>query len=125
MTMANTPNGSTTQINTGEQLANAGSEVSRKATQVAEEARKESAKALQKAADRLRREVREGGGDDNAVKLTDDVASSLEKTALYLKETSVPEMEQELKERVQAQPFQALLVAFGVGLLVGLIVRGR
>jgi ElaB/YqjD/DUF883 family membrane-anchored ribosome-binding protein len=125
MIMTNTPNGTTTQSNAADQRAGTGSEVGRKATQVAEEARKESAKALQKAAERLRREVREGGGDDNAVQLTDDVASSLEKTALYLKETSVPEMEQELKERVQAQPFQALLVAFGIGLLVGLIVRGR
>ena len=93
-----------------------------RAQKVADDARKESAKGLQKAADKLRSEVREGDADEESIKRADDVAAGLEKAALFLKETTVPEMEQELKERVQAQPYQALLVAFVIGLIVGLLL---
>jgi ElaB/YqjD/DUF883 family membrane-anchored ribosome-binding protein len=109
-----------------EKLSAAGSEMGRKAMKAAEEARKESAKALQKAADKVRSEVREGDNDEEAIKRADDVAAGLEKAALYLKETTVPEMEQQLQERVKAQPYQALLVAFIVGLVFGLLLpKGR
>ncbi len=106
-----------------EKTANSGAELGRKALKLADDARKESAKGLQKAADKLRSEVRDDGDtDEDTIKRVDDIANNLEKTALYLKETTVPEMEQQFQARVKAQPYQALLIAFVIGLVIGFLL---
>ncbi len=96
-------------------------ELGRQAMKWAEEARKESARGLQKAADRLRQEVRDNDSDEDTVRRVDVLASNLEKTAFYLKDKSVPEMEQQFEDRVKQQPYQALLIAFVIGVVMGVL----
>jgi ElaB/YqjD/DUF883 family membrane-anchored ribosome-binding protein len=97
-------------------------DLGRQAIKAADQAREQSAKGLLKAADKLREEVRSGDADEEAVRRADQLADGLEKTALYLKETSVPEMEEQFEERVKAQPYQALLIALVIGLIIGFLI---
>lgn len=112
-----TPNG--TAAVEAEAPAKPKADLGRQALKVADQARQQSAKGLQTAADKLRKEVREGETDDEAIRRADQVADNLEKTALYLKETTVPEMGEQFEEKVKADPYKALLIALVVGLVIG------
>lgn len=114
-----TPNGTAAVVD--DAPAKTKADLGRQALKMADQARKESAKGLQKAAEKLRKEARDGDADEDAIKRADQLADGLEKTALYLKETSVPEMEQQFEEQVKAQPYKALLIALAVGLVIGFL----
>lgn len=105
-----------------EKVSRTAAELGRQAMKWAEEARKESAKGLQKAADRLRQEARDNDSDEDTIRRVDLLANNLEKTAFYLKDRSVPEMEQQFEERVKQQPYQALLIAFVIGVVMGVLM---
>lgn len=114
-----TPNG--TETVEAEAPAKSKADLGRQALKVAEQARQQSAKGLQTAADKLRSEVREGDADEDAIRHADQLASNLEKTALYLKENSIPEMGEQLEARVKQDPYKALLIALAVGLVIGFL----
>ena len=96
----------------------------REAYQKAEEARKETAKQLNHVAETIRKEVREGKADAEAVKRADEIAGRLEKTANYLNYHSVDQMGEEATRIVTRNPWRAVVVALIVGLFIGLLMRG-
>lgn len=115
-----TPNG--TEAVEAEAPAKSKAELGRQALKVADQARLQSAKGLQNAADKLRKEVREDDDtDEEAIRRADQLADNLEKTALYLKENTVPEMGEQFEERVKQDPYKALLIALVIGLVIGFI----
>ena len=114
-----TPNG--TEAVEAEAPAKPKADLGRQALKVAEQARQQSAKGLQTAADKLRKEVREGDADEEAIRRADQFADNLEKTALYLKENTVPEMGEQFEARVKQDPYKALIIALVVGLVIGFL----
>jgi ElaB/YqjD/DUF883 family membrane-anchored ribosome-binding protein len=91
----------------------------------AEEIRKEAAKKLNVAAENIRKEMRENEADEEAIAKVDEIAGHLERTAQYLNDNSLEEMGKDATQAVQANPWQALLVAFIIGFVVGMLLRRR
>jgi len=54
-----------------------------------------------------------------------DAVGAAGRQAWHQGRDSLGRVEQDVESRVRAQPWQALLVAFGVGALVGLLARSR
>lgn len=100
-------------------------EIRREVYARAEEIRKDAAKRLNEAAENIRKEMRENGADDDAVAKVDEIAGHLEKTAQYLTDNTLEDMGKEATEIVQANPWQALLVAFVIGFIVAMFLRRR
>ncbi|MBL8118103.1 MAG: hypothetical protein J0L63_07420 [Anaerolineae bacterium] len=99
-------------------------ELGRELRQRANDIRKEAVKQLNHAAESIRREAREDMDDESAQKTADEVAKGLEKAAHYLNTNSVEQMGQEATRIVKKNPVPSLLVILGIGILIGLLLRG-
>lgn len=100
-------------------------EIRREVYARAEEIRKDAAKRLNEAAENIRKEMRENGVDEDAVAKVDEIAGHLEKTAQYLNDNTLEDMGKEATQIVQANPWQALLVAFVIGFIMAMLLRRR
>ncbi|MBI1277675.1 MAG: hypothetical protein GC179_06070 [Anaerolineaceae bacterium] len=98
-------------------------ELGRELRQRANSVRKEAVKQLNHAAESIRKESREATDDKDAHKTADEVAKGLEKAAHYLNTNSVEQMGQEATKVVRQNPFSALLVALGIGMVIGLLLN--
>lgn len=98
-------------------------EAARELRQKANEVRKEVVKQLNNAAETIRREARENTDDATAHKSADDVAKGLEKAAHYLNTNSVEQMEAQATKVVRRNPFRSILIALGIGLVLGLLLN--
>jgi ElaB/YqjD/DUF883 family membrane-anchored ribosome-binding protein len=99
-------------------------EISRELREKANEIRKDAVSTLHQAAETIRREARENTEDNGVHKTADDVATGLEKAANYLNNHSVEDMGAEATQAVKNNPVPALLLIFGIGLLIGMLLRG-
>lgn len=90
----------------------------------ANEVRKEVVKQLYTGAETVRREARQSSASDEAKSSADEIARGLEKAASYLNSRSVEDMGDEAVRVVRANPVRAVIGAFVVGLLMGLMMRG-
>lgn len=99
-------------------------EFGRQARKKADDAKNEAVKGLNNIADTIRREAREGGADESALKNADQVAINLEKAAQYLKKNSYEDIREDVTEQVKENTFIIIGVALVVGLVMGLILRG-
>ncbi len=90
----------------------------------AEDVRKEVVKQLNSAATNIRKEVRDRGADTETQKRIDDVAKGLEKAAHYLNNHSVEHMGEQATKVVRRNPMRTMLIAFAVGFLLGIVLRG-
>lgn len=97
-------------------------EIGRELRSRANDVRKEAVKQLNTAAETIRKEARERGADDSTLKGADDVAKGLEKAAQYLNSHSVEQFGSETARVVRRNPLRALVIAFGVGLLMGILM---
>ncbi len=100
-------------------------EVKREVYEKAEEIRKEAAKKLNTAAETIRQEVRDNEADADAVAKADEIAEHLEKTAHYLNDHSLEQMGEDATEVVVKNPWQAVLVALVIGIIIGFILKRR
>ena len=99
------------------------SEFAREFRQRANSVRKEAVKQLNHAAESIRREARDNTDDKKAHETADEVAKGLEKAAHYLNTNSVEQMGNEATKVVRQNPIPALLVALGIGMVIGLILN--
>jgi len=99
-------------------------EVGRELRQKANDVRKEVVKQLNNAAETIRRETRENTEDANAHKSADEVAKGLEKAAHYLNNNSVEQMEKKATTAVRKNPIPSVLIALGIGFILGLLLSG-
>lgn len=120
----------TGQNGTGEKLQDAAQDVAkelgelgRELRQRANSVRKEAVKQLNHAAESIRRETRDTTDDTDAHKTADEVAKGLEKAAHYLNTNSVEQMGTEATKVVRQNPISALLVALGIGMIIGLLLN--
>ncbi|MBZ0300222.1 MAG: hypothetical protein K8J31_10790 [Anaerolineae bacterium] len=100
-------------------------EVRREALEKADEIRKEAAKKLNTAAEAIRKEVRDKDADKEAVEKADEIATHLEKTATYLNNNTVEQMGEDATEVVVKNPWQSVMIALIIGVLIGLMLRRK
>ncbi len=98
-------------------------EIARELRQKANDVRKEAVKQLNHAAETIRREAHDKTEDASAHKSADEVAKGLEKAAHYLNNNSVEQMEKEARRVVRKNPFPSVLVALGIGMVIGLLLN--
>ena len=118
------------QNGTGEKVQDAARDVAeelgelgRELRQRANSVRKEAVKQLNHAAESIRREAHDATNDSDAHKTADEVAKGLEKAAHYLNTNSVEQMGTEASKVVRQNPISALLVALGIGMVIGLLLN--
>ena len=99
-------------------------EFGRQVRHKANDVKKDVVGRLYEAAETIRREAREGGSNKEAEAAADNVARGLERTAHYLSRHSVEDMGEDVERAVKRSPMRALGIAFVVGLVVGLLLRG-
>lgn len=99
-------------------------EMGRELTKRANDVRKEVVKQLNNAAETIRKEAHDATDDTGARKTADEVAKGLEKAAHYLNNRSVEQMGTEASRVVRSNPLRTLFIAFAVGLLLGIVMRG-
>lgn len=99
-------------------------EMGREIRQRANDVKQEVVKQLYAAAETIRKEVKESQLEGDGKNTANDVAKGLEKAATYLNSRSVEQMGGEATRVVRRNPMRAVMVAFIVGLLLGVIVRG-
>jgi ElaB/YqjD/DUF883 family membrane-anchored ribosome-binding protein len=120
-----TPNGTAEKIqDVTQDAAKELGEVARELRHKANEIRKEAVSQLNKAAESMRREVRANTDDGAAHKTADEVAKGLEKAAHYLNTRSVEQMGDEATKVVRRNPMRVMLITLGVGIILGLLLRG-
>jgi ElaB/YqjD/DUF883 family membrane-anchored ribosome-binding protein len=102
-----------------EELGELGRELHQRANSV----RKEAVKQLNHAAESIRKEAHEATDDAMARQTADEVAKGLEKAAHYLNTNSVEQMGSEASKVVRQNPMSALLVALGIGMVLGLLLN--
>ncbi len=114
----------------GETLADAAQDVAAKSRELgrelrqrANDVRKEAAKQLFAAAETIRKEAREAGAAGDVKQGADEIAKGLEKAAAFLRDRSVEQMGDEAVRVVRKNPMRAVIVAFIVGLIIGLLLR--
>jgi len=90
----------------------------------AEDVRKEVVKQLNNAADTIRREAKEADASGEVKDTADHVAKNLEKAAHYLNSSSVDKRGEDAVRVVRKNSMQAVFIAFVIGLLIGLMLRG-
>ncbi len=90
----------------------------------ANEVRKEVVKQLYTGADAIRKEARQSEAGDEAKRSADEIARGLEKAASYLNSRSVENMGEEAVRVVKRNPMRAVIIAFVIGLLMGIMMRG-
>ena len=113
-------------VNGAEKMEVDVNEVRREALEKADEIRKEAAKKLNAAAEAIRKEVREkANADEEAVERADEVATHLEKTATYLNNNTIEQMGEDATEVVTRNPWQAVLIALIIGVVIGLIIKRK
>ena len=95
----------------------------RELRQQANSVRKEAVKQLNHAAESIRKEARETTDDKTAHQTADEVAKGLEKAAHYLNNNSVEQMGAEATKAVRQNPISAILVALGIGMVIGLLLN--
>jgi ElaB/YqjD/DUF883 family membrane-anchored ribosome-binding protein len=100
-------------------------ELGRELRHRADEVRKETVKTLNSAAATIRKEAREATEDSNAHRTADELAKSLERTAHYLHTHSIDQMGNEATRVVRQNPMRVALIAFAIGLLLGVVMRGN
>lgn len=104
-----------------------GEQVKAKAGEALESARTGLASGLATAADRLdgMAEQREGRGGTQAklAGTAHGVAGGLDRTADYIRQADSQMMRQDLEDRVKTSPAQTLLLSFGIGFVIGRIIR--
>ena len=98
-------------------------ELGRELRQRANSVRKEAVKQLNHAAESIRKEARETTDDKTAHQTADEVAKGLERAAHYLNNNSVEQMGAEATKAVRQNPISALLVALGIGMVLGLLLN--
>lgn len=98
-------------------------EFGRELRQRANSVRKEAVKQLNHAAESIRREAHDTTDDATAHQTADEVAKGLEKAAHYLNTNSVEQMGKEATKVVRQNPIPSLLVALGIGMIIGLILN--
>ena len=118
------------QNGTGERVQDAAHDVAaelgelgRELRQRANSVRKEAVKQLNHAAESIRKEARETTDDKTAHQTADEVAKGLERAAHYLNNNSVEQMGAEATKAVRQNPISALLVALGIGMVIGLLLN--
>jgi ElaB/YqjD/DUF883 family membrane-anchored ribosome-binding protein len=118
------------QNGTGEKVQDAAHDVAkelgelgRELRQRANSVRKEAVKQLNHAAESIRKEARDTTEDIDAHKTADEVAKGLEKAAHYLNTNSVEQMGSEATKVVRQNPISALLIALGIGMVIGLLLN--
>ncbi len=109
---------------TAEQVNEQLGEFGRQARKKADDAKGEAVKGLNNIAETIRREARENNADGDALKNADQLAANLEKAAQYLKTNSFEEIRDDVEEEIREKTFLLLGIAFVVGLVLGLILRG-
>lgn len=114
----------------GETLADAAQDVAAKSRELgrefrqrANDVRKEAAKQLFAAAETIRKEAHEAGAAGDVKQGADEIAKGLEKAAAFLRDRSVEQMGDEAVRVVRKNPMRAVIVAFIVGLIIGLLLR--
>ncbi len=90
----------------------------------ANDVRKEVVKQLYTGADAIRKEARQSDAGDEAKRSADEIARGLEKAASYLNSRSVENMGEEAVRVVKRNPMRAVIIAFVIGLLMGIMMRG-
>ncbi|NDJ61721.1 MAG: hypothetical protein GYB67_11385 [Chloroflexi bacterium] len=105
-------------------------EWAREARQRADEVKSTIVQQLNEGAETIRREVRQTdsiSADD--LERADEVAEGLERAANYLNTTSYEQMGSDvthaIEEEVSRNPIRNLVIAFAVGVVVGLILRSN
>ena len=98
-------------------------ELGRELRQQANSVRKEAVKQLNHAAESIRKEARDTTDDKTAHQTADEVAKGLEKAAHYLNTNSVEQMGTEATKAVRQNPISAILVALGIGMVIGLLLN--
>lgn len=109
---------------TADEIARELREVQRQLRSRANDVRKEVVKQLYTGAETIRREAREANAGDDARHSADELARGLEKAASYLNSRSVEDMGEEVVRVVRRNPIRAVIIAFAVGALMGLMMRG-
>lgn len=100
------------------------SELGREIHHHAESTKTDMVKALYEAAKTLRRETREAGAESNVQHRVDDVATSFEKAAGYLKRNSVSDIGEDAVKTAKRNPTQTMAILFIIGVVIGLLLRG-
>jgi ElaB/YqjD/DUF883 family membrane-anchored ribosome-binding protein len=98
-------------------------ELGRELRQRANSVRKEAVKQLNHAAESIRKEARETTDDQPSHQTADEGAKGLEKPAHYLNTNSVEQMGTEATKAVRQNPISALLIALGIGMVIGLLLN--
>lgn len=99
-------------------------ELSRELRKRAEDARKEVVKQLNTVADTIRREARDAHASGEVKASADSVAKNLEKAAHYINSRSVDRLGEDAVRVVRKNSMTAIIIAFVIGLLIGLMMRG-
>jgi ElaB/YqjD/DUF883 family membrane-anchored ribosome-binding protein len=116
-------NGNTTEHiaqEANEELQELGRELHKRA----EDARKEVVKQLNAAASTIRKEANEAKATGEVKASADSVAKGLEKAAHYLNSRSVDRLGEDAVRVVRKNSMTAVIIAFVIGLLIGLMMRG-
>ncbi len=122
--MMNGQNGTGEKVqDTARDVAKELGELGRELRQRANSVRKEAVKQLNHAAESIRKEARDTTEDKDAHATADEVAKGLEKAAHYLNTNSVEQMGSEATKVVRQNPIPALLVALGIGMVIGLLLN--
>jgi ElaB/YqjD/DUF883 family membrane-anchored ribosome-binding protein len=98
-------------------------ELKREAQKRAEDAKKEAVKQINKVAETMRKEIRDNGGSDEALKWVDGLAGNLEKTAGYLNKSSLDDIGEDATRVVSNNPWQTAFVAMIIGLILGRLFK--
>lgn len=81
-----------------------------------------AADSLLKAAENIRREAVKGGNDE-VIRQAHRLARGMEKAAVYLDSHTFDQIGLEATETVKENPWQALGIAFIIGLIIGLLLN--
>jgi ElaB/YqjD/DUF883 family membrane-anchored ribosome-binding protein len=100
------------------------SELGREINHHAESAKTDMVKALYDAAKMLRKESRAAGAANDVQHRVDDVATSFEKAAGYLKRNSYREIGDDAVKTARRNPMQTMAIIFIIGVVIGLLLRG-
>lgn len=101
------------------------SELGREINHHAESAKSDMVKALYEAAKTLRKESRAAGAANDVQHRVDDVATSFEKAAGYLKRNSYREIGEDAVKTAKRNPMQTMAIIFIIGVVIGLLLRGN
>jgi ElaB/YqjD/DUF883 family membrane-anchored ribosome-binding protein len=105
-------------------VAQASTDASRNMREAAYNVKETASTSLLNAAESIRREAVKGGNED-VVRQAHKLARSMEKAAVYLDSHTFEQIGTDAAETVRENPWQALGLAFIVGLILGLLASGN